>query len=117
MQRRVLLATLGGATLTLAAPCAFGQAAPGAGAAGEALVTIDNFTFAPAQLTVPAGTRVTWTNRDDIPHTVMGSDAPRALRSPPLDTGDSFAFAFAQPGTYRYFCSLHPHMQGMVVVQ
>ncbi|WP_206664541.1 cupredoxin domain-containing protein [Dankookia rubra] len=47
----------------------------------------------------------------------MGSDAPRLIRSPPLDTGDSFAFVFLQPGTYRCFCSLHPHMQGMVVVR
>ena len=107
MQRRILLAALGAAG---------GLAVTGARAA-EALVTIDNFTFAPAQLTVAPGTRVTWTNRDDIPHTVTGSEAPRAIRSPPLDTGDSFAFAFAQAGTYRYFCSLHPHMQGMVVVR
>ena len=109
MQRRILLAALTGGT--------WGLTATGAPAASEALVTIDNFTFAPAQLTVPPGTRVTWTNRDDIPHTVTGSEAPRAIRSPPLDTGDSFAFAFAQPGTYRYFCSLHPHMQGLVVVR
>ena len=85
--------------------------------AGEAAVSVDNFTFSPAVITVPAGTRVVWTNRDDIPHTVVGADDPRALRSPPLDTDDRFAFTFAAPGTYRYFCSLHPHMQGTVVVR
>lgn len=78
---------------------------------------LDNFTFSPAQITVPAGTRVTWTNRDDIPHTVTDSGNPRAMKSPPLDTGETFAFTFDKPGDYRYFCSLHPHMQGTVVVE
>jgi plastocyanin len=111
MLRRTLLAALPGGAGILAATTA------GVRAADEALVTIDNFTFAPARIAVPVGTRVTWTNRDDIPHTVVGSDAPRRLRSPPLDTGESYAFAFAEAGTFRYFCSLHPHMQGTVVVQ
>ena len=88
-----------------------------AGEPVEVVATIDNFTFSPAELTVAAGTRVTWTNRDDIPHTVTDAADPRSFRSPPLDTGDSFAFAFARPGVYKYFCSLHPHMQGTVVVQ
>jgi plastocyanin len=83
----------------------------------EAQITIDNFSFSPPQITVAVGTRVTWTNRDDIPHTVVDSDDPRAMKSEPLDTGEDFAFTFDKPGTYRYFCSLHPHMQGMVVVQ
>ena len=86
-------------------------------AAAEAQVTIDNFSFSPAELAVAAGTRVTWTNRDDIPHTVTDAATPRAMRSPPLDTGDSFAFTFERPGTYHYFCSLHPHMQGTVIVR
>ena len=85
--------------------------------AEEAQVTIDNFTFSPTEITVPAGTRVTWTNRDDIPHTVTESANPRTIKSPPLDTGETFAFTFDKPGAYRYFCSLHPHMQGTVVVQ
>ena len=83
----------------------------------EAAITIDNFTFTPPVITVAAGTRINWTNRDDIPHTVVGAEDPRTLRSPALDTGDRFSFTFAAPGTYRYFCSLHPHMQGMVVVR
>ena len=97
-----------------------GEATPVAAAAsdgGEAAISVDNFTFSPPLLTITAGTRVVWTNRDDIPHTVVGADDPRMLRSPPLDTDDTFAFTFAQPGTYRYFCSLHPHMQGTVVVR
>ena len=92
-------------------------AAVAAGDGGEAAISVDKFTFSPPLLTVAAGTRVVWTNRDDIPHTVVGADDPRTLRSPPLDTDDSFAFTFAAPGTYRYFCSLHPHMQGTVVVR
>lgn len=88
-----------------------------AAAPAEAAVSIDNFTFAPAVLAVAPGTRVVWTNRDDIPHTVVSADEPRVLASPPLDTEDSFAFTFATPGRYRYFCSLHPHMQAEVVVR
>ena len=115
MRRRGLLLALamagGLATRAEAAAEAAAAAAPAAAA------TVDNFTFAPAQIVVAAGTRVTWTNRDDIPHTVTDAADPRAFRSPPLDTGDSFAFTFVKPGTYRYFCSLHPHMQGTVIVQ
>lgn len=86
-------------------------------ALADTQVTIDNFTFAPAEITVSPGTRVVWTNRDDIPHTVTGADDPRAMRSQPLDTGESFGVTFMRPGIYRYFCSLHPHMQGTVVVR
>ncbi len=80
-------------------------------------VTIDNFAFTPAQITVSPGTTVTWLNRDDIPHTVTDAADPREFKSPPLDTGDSFSHLFAKPGTYRYFCSLHAHMQGTIVVK
>jgi len=80
-------------------------------------VSIDNFTFSPAELTVATGTRVTWTNNDDIPHTVVDADNPKQTKSPPLDTGDAWAHVFDQPGTYHYFCSLHPHMQGTIVVR
>ncbi len=85
--------------------------------AADTTITIDNFTFKPAELDVAAGTSVTWVNRDDIPHLVVGQDNPRELKSKPLDTGDQYAFVFKTPGTYRYFCSLHPHMQGTVVVK
>ena len=108
MQRRALVLT--GAMLI-----AYGLAH--AASAESASVTIDNFTFSPQLLTVPAGTRVTWTNRDDIPHTVTDAGGPISFRSPPLDTGDTFSHLFSSAGTYRYFCSLHPHMQGTVVVK
>jgi plastocyanin len=85
--------------------------------ASDAQVTIDNFAFSPAELDVTAGTRVVWLNRDDIPHTVVDAADPRAAKSPPLDTGESYGRVFDKPGTYHYFCSLHPHMQGTVVVR
>jgi plastocyanin len=84
---------------------------------GETAVNIDNFTFGPAEVTVGVGERITWTNRDDIPHTVTDAATPRAFKSGPLDTGDTFSFVFTAPGTYLYFCSLHPHMQARVVVK
>jgi plastocyanin len=77
-------------------------------------ITIDNFSFTPATARVPAGTTVTWTNRDDIPHTVVGTD--RTFKSSPLDTDDTFSHRFDMPGTYNYFCSLHPKMTGQVEV-
>jgi len=79
-------------------------------------VAIDDFAFAPATLTVAPGTRVTWTNRDDEPHAVQSSDRT-TFKSRPLDTGDSFSRVFDQPGRYEYFCTLHPHMTGAVIVQ
>ena len=79
-------------------------------------VTIDNFSFAPATLTVPAGTEVTWVNHDDIPHTVV-SENKATFKSHALDTGGKFSFAFSEAGTYPYFCSLHPKMTGKVIVQ
>jgi amicyanin len=90
---------------------------PDAARAADATVTIDNFSFTPAEITVPAGTKVTWTNRDDIPHTVTDAAHPKETKSPALDTGDSYSRTFTAPGTYHYFCSLHPHMQGTVVVK
>ncbi|HWV95930.1 MAG TPA: cupredoxin family copper-binding protein [Xanthobacteraceae bacterium] len=85
-----------------------------AATAAPAAVTIDNFTFGPANLTVPAGTTVTWTNRDDIPHSVVATD--KAFRSAALDTNDSYSFTFRTAGTFAYFCGLHPHMTGKVTV-
>jgi len=77
-------------------------------------VHIDNFTFEPAKLTVKAGTTVTWINRDDIPHLVV---LPGKFRSEALDTNDKFSFTFTTAGDYKYFCSLHPHMTGMIKVE
>jgi plastocyanin len=78
-------------------------------------ITIDNFSFTPAALTIPAGATVTWTNRDDIPHTVVQRD--QKFKSKALDTDDSFSFTFAEPGTYEYFCSLHPKMVAKIIVE
>ena|ERR1700724_1492337 len=77
-------------------------------------ITIDNFTFAPAELTVKVGTTVTWTNHDDIPHTIVSAGK---FRSKALDTDNSFSFTFTAAGDYKYFCSLHPHMTGTIKVE
>jgi len=78
-------------------------------------VQIDQFTFAPQQVTVKAGTTVTWINDDDVPHTIASST--KLFKSKTLDTKDRFSFTFTTPGTYEYFCSLHPHMTGSIVVE
>ena len=80
-------------------------------------VTIDNYTFSPGTLTVPVGTTVTWTNRDNEVHTVTADDNPPTFKSPGLDTDDIFSFTFNKAGTYAYHCSLHPHMTGKIFVQ
>ena len=85
--------------------------------AEESKVTIDNFTFSPGTLTVPLGTTVTWTNRDNDVHTVTADDTPPTFESAGLDTDDTFSFTFNKAGTYPYHCSLHPHMTGKIVVQ
>ena len=87
----------------------------GAVAARDAtnVVTIDNFTFTPPELTVAVGTTVKWVNHDDIPHLVVN----KAFRSKALDTDDSFSYTFASAGTFDYFCGLHPHMVGKVIVK
>src|SRR5260370_10536475 len=78
-------------------------------------VKIDNFSFGPTELRVPVGTTVTWTNRDDIPHTVVSTD--KVFKSRVLDTDEKFSFTFSKAGTFPYFCSIHPKMTGSVVVQ
>ena len=80
-------------------------------------VKIDNFSFGPVTLTVPVGTTVTWTNRDDIPHTVVSTDDSKTFKSKVLDTDEKFSFTFGKAGTYSYFCSIHPKMTGKVIVQ
>src|SRR5215469_12911018 len=78
-------------------------------------VKIDNFSFSPQTITVAAGTTVTWTNRDDIPHTVVSNDG--VFKSKVRDTDEKFSFTFTKAGTYDYFCSVHPKMTGKVIVQ
>jgi plastocyanin len=87
-------------------------------ATGAGEVTIDDFRFAPAELTIAAGTRVTWVNHDMEPHTVVSVDKEVVpFKSQALDTDDKFAFVFDKAGTYKYFCSVHPRMIGTVTVK
>jgi len=79
-------------------------------------VKIDNFSYAPSTLTVPAGTTVTWVNQDDVPHNVVSTEG-NTLKSSLLDTDQKFAYTFDKAGTYPYYCSIHPKMIGKVVVQ
>jgi len=80
-----------------------------------AQVKIDNFSFTPTTLTVAPGTTVTWTNSDDVPHTVVSDD--KLFKSKVLDTDEKFSYTFTKPGTYPYFCSVHPKMTGNIVVR
>jgi plastocyanin len=79
------------------------------------VIHIGNFTFSQSVLTVHPGTRVTWINDDDIPHTIVAKDM--TFKSRVLDTGDRFTFTFAKAGQFDYFCSIHPHMTGKVIVK
>ena len=107
-----LLSTVMVAVLLLSAASSNGSAKTPQPATSE--VKVDNFSFGPATLTVAVGTTVTWTNRDDIPHTVVSTD--KVFKSKVLDTDEKFAFTFDKAGTYPYFCSIHPKMTGSVVV-
>ena len=84
-------------------------------AATTAEVKIDNFSFGPGTVTVAVGTTVVWTNRDDIPHTVVSTDG--VFKSKVLDTDEKFSYTFTKAGTFPYFCSIHPKMTGKVVVE
>jgi plastocyanin len=108
MTRMFLTVALAASTLTMSNVSA--KAAPAAAA-----VQIGNFTFNKAVLTVKPGTTVTWTNGDDIPHTVVSKEG--LFKSKVLDSGDRFSFTFAKPGQFGYFCSIHPHMTGTIVVK
>jgi plastocyanin len=83
--------------------------------AAAADVKIDNFVFGPQTLTVQVGTTVTWTNHDDIPHTVVSTEG--VFKSKVRDTDEKFSYTFTKPGTYPYYCSVHPKMTGTVVVK
>ena len=101
----------------LLGPVVGAMLAVGAVAAQDAanVITIDNFTFTPPELTVAVGTTVKWVNHDDIPHTVVEKN--KAFRSKALDTDDAYSFTFASAGTFDYFCGLHPHMVGKIIVK
>ncbi len=85
-------------------------------AAGREVV-IDNFTFRPETLTILAGTKVTWINHDDVPHTATSTAKPRVFDSRTLDTDERFSFVFTTPGAYEYFCAVHPKMTGRIIVK
>lgn len=109
-RRTIIVAILAGAAIGIVvAP------QPLAAEDQKATVTIDNFTFTPAELIVPVGTVVTWINHDDIPHSVVESN--RVFRSGALDTDESYSFSFTKIGDFNYFCGLHPHMTGKVIVR
>jgi len=78
------------------------------------IVKIENFTFNPAELTIKPGATVTWENGDDIPHSVV--DSAGKFHSKALDTGEKFTMAFTDAGEITYFCGLHPHMKGKIIV-
>ena len=107
----------GGSPLAVIRDASLDAPRAGRAAAAAAAVDIGGFAFSPPQLTVAVGTRITWTNHDDMPHTVTHAGTPRLFGSPPLDTGERYDRVFDRPGTYRYVCSIHPHMQGVVVVR
>jgi plastocyanin len=98
-------------TLMMATVADMARAAP----APASAVQIGNFTFKAQVLTVRPGTTVTWTNADDIPHTVTSNTG--VFKSKVLDSGDKFSFTFAKAGQFGYFCSLHPHMTGTIIVK
>jgi plastocyanin len=110
----LVAAALGAATATMLAAVVLPSWAQNAAPPGA--VSIDNFTFTPASLTVKAGTTVTWTNKDDIPHGIASSNNA-FKKSKALDTDDNYSFTFTTPGTYQYFCYIHPHMVGTIVVE
>jgi plastocyanin len=78
-------------------------------------VKIDNFSFTPQTLEIAAGATVTWTNHDDVPHNVVSTD--KIFKSKTMDTDEKFSYTFSKPGTYKYFCSIHPRMTATVVVK
>src|SRR5271168_4193048 len=102
LRSMIVAATLGAGTATIMAAVVL----PGRADTASLAVSIDNFTFTPPSLTVKAGTTVTWTNKDDIPHGIASSGNAFA-KSPALDTDQNYSFTFTTPGTYQYFCYIH----------
>ena len=120
MKRMLSVAALGIAILIGTAFMGAGQHGSVANAQGtsqDSSVKIDNFSFTPQVLNIAVGTTVTWTNSDDIPHTVVSTDDPKTFKSKALDTDDKFSFTFTKAGSYPYFCSIHPKMTGTIVVK
>jgi amicyanin len=122
MSKKFLTAAAASFALNVAAIAGLIAGAPGtasaaatAPAAAGPTVKIDNFVFGPEALTVSVGTTVTWINQDDIPHNIVATD--KSFKSKVLDTDERYSFTFTKPGEYAYFCGLHPHMTGKVIVK
>jgi plastocyanin len=92
-----------------------GTAAAQDKAAQESAIKIDNFSFSPATVTIHVGDTVSWTNHDDVPHTVVSED--KSFKSKTLDTDENFSYTFTKAGSYSYYCSIHPKMTAKIVVQ
>ena len=112
MKRDLVRSAVFGGLLGLLAGAAVMAAPVGA---QDTEVKIDNFTFVPQRVTIKPGTTVTWVNEDDIPHAIAATG--KEFRSKVLDTNDKYSFTFTTAGTFEYFCSLHPHMTGTIVVE
>ena len=108
----VAVVTVGLALLSAGSPNASASDQP---SSHNVDVKIDNFSFGPQTITLPVGGTVTWTNRDDTPHTVVSTEG--VFRSKAQDTDDKFSYTFTKAGKYPYYCSLHPKMTGQIIVQ
>ena len=108
---------MAGASTTGSMPMPSAPATPAASGAPQSsnAVTIDDFAFAPASITVPVGSTVTWTNKDEEPHNVVSNDGT-TFHSPGMGTGGTYSFTFPTAGTFDYVCGIHPMMHGTVVV-
>jgi plastocyanin len=118
MRKRLRIAGIAALTITVLLLSAGSRRATANGpspAPATAEVKIDNFSFGPMAVTVAAGTTVTWTNRDDIPHTVVSTEG--VFKSKVMDTDEKFSYTFSKAGTFPYYCSIHPKMTGKVVVR
>jgi plastocyanin len=115
LMRKILLGSAGCVLLAAAG----GVLGHKVAAAESTQITIQNFSFEPKALTIVPGTEVTWFNGDEEPHNIVNADPgqPRLFRSPGLDGGEKYTFTFDKPGTYRYICSIHPHMEGTIIVR
>ncbi|HEY2589621.1 MAG TPA: cupredoxin family copper-binding protein [Tepidisphaeraceae bacterium] len=114
---KVFAIPLAGVLVTAGVVLAHSAASRAAAPPGTTKVTIDNFAFNPKEITVAPGATVTWVNKDDVPHTATGKGEPPPFDSKALDTDDSYSFTFARPGTYAYYCKVHNHMTGTVIVK
>ena len=115
MKRTSCIYAVAAVAIALIALATQSVSAAGVEAQQPAAIRIDNFTFSPATVEIPAGTEVRWTNKDDIPHNIVSED--KSFKSKVLDTDDQFTYTFSKPGTYKYFCGLHPKMTATVVVR